>query len=95
MKHVQFHRLRFTRAVLFIALGVLLSGFALKTATQPVSQAPASQTKVRDNNKRVEIVSFESKLIGQTVPYIVVLPLEYDQRSAVSTRYPVLYLLHG
>ena len=86
---------KFTRAFVFFALAVSLGVFALKTDTRPLSQDSTAQTKARDNNKRVEIVSFESKLVGQTLPYIVVLPLEYDKRSAVSTRYPVLYLLHG
>ena len=42
---------------------------------------------------RVETVRFESKLVGATLPYNVVLP--YDYHSSRATRYPVLYLLHG
>lgn len=42
---------------------------------------------------RVVAIKFESKLIGRSLPYIVVLPPDYDDSS--STRYPVLYLLHG
>jgi putative tributyrin esterase len=44
---------------------------------------------------RVETVNFESKLIGQALPYHVVLPLDYNAPAARTTRYPVLYLLHG
>lgn len=44
---------------------------------------------------RVEAVNFESKLVGQTLPYNVVLPPDYDAPTARTTRYPVLYLLHG
>ncbi len=44
---------------------------------------------------RVEAVNFESKLVGQALPYNVVLPSDYDAPTARTTRYPVLYLLHG
>jgi putative tributyrin esterase len=42
---------------------------------------------------RVETVKFESKLVGATLPYQVILPPDY--KSSGVTRYPVLYLLHG
>ena len=42
---------------------------------------------------RVETVQFQSKLINTTLPYNVILPVDYDTSS--TTRYPVLYLLHG
>ncbi|HJP90404.1 MAG TPA: alpha/beta hydrolase family protein [Pyrinomonadaceae bacterium] len=42
---------------------------------------------------RVETVPFKSKLINAALPYNVVLPTDYD--SSITTRYPVLYLLHG
>src|SRR6185436_13954794 len=44
-------------------------------------------------NARVETVRFQSKLINTTLPYNVILPADYD--AAKTTRYPVLYLLHG
>jgi len=44
-------------------------------------------------NARNETVQFQSKLVGTTLPYTVVLPDDYD--TAKTTRYPVLYLLHG
>jgi len=44
-------------------------------------------------NGRVETVRFQSKLIGSTLPYNVILPPDYD--TSTTTRYPVLYLLHG
>lgn len=40
----------------------------------------------------VETVQFRSNLINATLPYEVILPRDY---RASSTRYPVLYLLHG
>ena len=41
----------------------------------------------------VETVQFRSTLINATLPYNVVLPPDY--RTSKTTRYPVLYLLHG
>ncbi len=41
----------------------------------------------------VETIQFQSKLINATLPYNVILPPGY--RAAATTRYPVLYLLHG
>jgi S-formylglutathione hydrolase FrmB len=43
--------------------------------------------------QRVETVRFQSKLVNATLPYNVILPADYD--SSPTTRYPVLYLLHG
>jgi putative tributyrin esterase len=44
-------------------------------------------------NARVETVRFQSKLVNTTLPYNVILPPDYD--TSKTTRYPVLYLLHG
>ena len=41
----------------------------------------------------VEAVQFQSKLVNTTLPYNVILPPGY--RALATTRYPVLYLLHG
>jgi len=41
----------------------------------------------------VETVQFHSQLVNTTVPYNVILPPGY--RASSTTRYPVLYLLHG
>lgn len=42
---------------------------------------------------RVDTVRFQSKVVGATLPYHVILPADYD--ASKITRYPVLYLLHG
>src|ERR1700759_3605466 len=44
---------------------------------------------------KVKNVKFESKMVGISLPYNVVLPPDYEDESARNTRYPVLYLLHG
>ena len=50
---------------------------------------------VAANAKRatVETIQFQSKLVNTTLPYNVILPPDY--RGSATTRYPVLYLLHG
>jgi S-formylglutathione hydrolase FrmB len=42
---------------------------------------------------RLDTVQLQSKLINVTLPYYVILPTDY--RLSRTTRYPVLYLLHG
>jgi S-formylglutathione hydrolase FrmB len=44
-------------------------------------------------NGRVETIRFQSKLVNTTLPYNVILPTDYE--TSKTTRYPVLYLLHG
>ena len=44
-------------------------------------------------NGRVETVRFQSKIVGASLPYKAILPADYN--TATTTRYPVLYLLHG
>src|SRR5437870_2360657 len=41
----------------------------------------------------VETIQLQSKLVSATLPYNVILPADY--RTSKTTRYPVLYLLHG
>ena len=42
---------------------------------------------------RVETVAFKSAILGESLPYHVILPVDYATSPA--KRYPVLYLLHG
>ena len=74
----------------FVSLAVFSGGLGTAPASAGVRQASAAQ-----KNSRVHTVQFESKLVGKTLPYNVVLPVEYDQANAKAKRYPVLYLLHG
>jgi putative tributyrin esterase len=68
-------------ALLTLAFG--LYGYPLATASGSVP-APVPS---------VETVQFHSNLVNATLAYDVILPKEY--RAASTTRYPVLYLLHG
>ena len=56
-----------------------------------VCAAPVVAAKAQ--HASVETVQFQSKLINATLPYNVILPPGY--RASATTRYPVLYLLHG
>ncbi|MDX6289090.1 MAG: putative tributyrin esterase [Blastocatellia bacterium] len=72
--------------VWFVALltfGFSLYGYPLATAG---GSAPTPVPSV-------ETVQFQSQLVNAALPYNVILPPAY--RSASTTRYPVLYLLHG
>lgn len=85
---------------LFLSATVSLSTFAGGLTTAPAGtsliQAVAPQeTAPAQKNSRVQTIQFESKLVGKTLPYNVVLPVDYDQPAAKAKRYPVLYLLHG
>lgn len=65
----------------------------MKTLTRFLSVALLALCLTQIANARVETIRLQSKLVNATLPYNVILPVDYD--SAVSTRYPVLYLLHG
>src|SRR2546423_10956895 len=44
-------------------------------------------------NASLQTIQLQSKLVNATLPYNVILPRDY--RTSKTTRYPVLYLLHG
>jgi putative tributyrin esterase len=47
----------------------------------------------RAQSSSVETIQLQSKLVNATLPYNVILPVDY--RTSKTTRYPVFYLLHG
>src|SRR5438270_9307562 len=49
--------------------------------------------KTQAQRSLVETIQFHSELINKVLPYNVILPPDY--RASRTTRYPVLYLLHG
>ncbi len=69
--------------VALLTFGLGLPGYPLATASGSVP-GPVSS---------VETVQFRSQLVNATLPYNVILPPGY--RDSRTTRYPVLYLLHG
>lgn len=48
-----------------------------------------------ENKVRVDLVQFQSNVVGKTLPYNVVLPRGYGLITSRRSHYPVLYLLHG
>ena len=83
---------KYTRA--FLLLVFLLPLASAQTTVRP-SATGLPQAKAGQTNSRVRTIAFESKLVGKTLPYSVLLPVDYDKPAARSKRYPVLYLLHG
>lgn len=67
----------------------------VSTAASSDWSVGAQETNKAQADSRVHTVKFESKLVGKTLPYSVVLPVDYDQSAAKAKRYPVIYLLHG
>jgi S-formylglutathione hydrolase FrmB len=79
--------------LLFVFL--LIAVLATVSAWASVIQGATQTTGAAQENSRLKTIQFTSKLVGKVLPYIVVLPNDYDQPSAKAKRYPVLYLLHG
>ncbi len=71
---------------------LLLLLLAFSASPMQAQTAPAAATTAA---ARGETVQFQSKLVGKTLPYNVLLPPDYASQAALTTRYPVLYLLHG
>jgi S-formylglutathione hydrolase FrmB len=67
---------------------LLVCGFVLFECPPAIAS-----TSVPAPASRVETIQFQSKLVNTTLPYNVILPPGY--RASSTTRYPVLYLLHG
>jgi S-formylglutathione hydrolase FrmB len=89
MRQLSIFICRLTRCFLFVVLGVLfvpLSTVAVRSPTNPLATVSGSVSSV-------ETIQFRSKLINTTLPYNVILPPGYHVSR--TTRYPVLYLLHG
>ena len=76
------HLLRSYLVILFVAV--------LATA-----QASRIETAIPVGSSRVVTEELESKLMGRKMPYRVVLPNGYADKSESGRRYPVVYLLHG
>jgi len=74
------------RAALTVLLLASPLGVARVSAPHPLATASSSVPSI-------ETVQFQSKLLNATLPYNVILPIEYHYSR--TTRYPVLYLLHG
>ena len=80
-----------TRTLLLLLLLALAAPGARAQAAREQSAQP--QAAKADAKQRHETVQFESKLVGTSLPYNVILPVDYARSK--ERRYPVVYLLHG
>jgi S-formylglutathione hydrolase FrmB len=88
---------------LIIALFFSLGSLTLNTVPDRVSAAHLLHPEVTPATSGVQTIQFESKLLGKSLPYNVLLPVGYYpsivvRRGRIIRRmnhYPVLYLLHG
>ena len=85
---------RTSLAIVFVVvvLSTAIAGGSTLVVPPLTQGVLTSQTSV---NSRVQTIQFESKLVGKTLPYNVLLPVNYNQPESRSKRYPVIYLLHG
>lgn len=65
----------------------------LKAKLAALVVALSAISAAAQRHQPVETIQLESKQVGKTLPYNVILPRDYEQSA--TTRYPVLYLLHG
>ena len=79
------------RATLTFAF-VVFAGLAISDSYPATASRSLPSLERRATPARVETVQFHSALVGKTLPYNVILPVDY---RVSATRYPVLYLLHG
>ena len=77
--------------IALVALGVFATAYAVFGLEGP--SAPVSASIEQPPASRVEVRTLSSTALGRDMPYKVFLPPGYDATS--STRYPVLYMLHG
>ena len=85
---------------LLLLLALCAQALARTTTQQQPAPGARAQTAKPDEKKskekpRYETVQFESRLVGASLPYNVILPTDYKRGSSKNRRYPVLYLLHG
>ncbi|HYY95521.1 MAG TPA: alpha/beta hydrolase family protein [Pyrinomonadaceae bacterium] len=93
-----------TRTLLLLLALLLAASAHAQTAQAKPTPAPSAAAQKQPGGKsdkqaegprRYETVQFESRLVGASLPYNVILPADYNRASSRQKRYPVVYLLHG
>jgi S-formylglutathione hydrolase FrmB len=69
--------------------------FLLSAIQHSAAQTSNPQTSDPQTSSRIDCTSLNSHILKESVHYCVLLPPGYDATAASSTRYPVLYFLHG
>jgi S-formylglutathione hydrolase FrmB len=72
---------------------LLLPGIVVGWVNHPLATSADPGSVQRGSAASVETIQFRSTIVGKTLPYNVILPRDYH--TSRTTRYPVLYLLHG
>ncbi|MGD9562534.1 MAG: alpha/beta hydrolase [Pyrinomonadaceae bacterium] len=77
----------------------VVTTLAVAANAQPPAAPPASGTLVElakpARSPRTLTEALHSKLMGREMPYRIILPAKYNDKSENGRRYPVIYLLHG
>ncbi len=84
-----------SRVLFLIAVSFVIAAYAQQGAIPRSAASLPVQATAAQKHPRVQTVQFESKLVGKTLPYNVLLPVDYNEEASKTKRYPVLYLLHG
>ncbi len=77
----------------FLSIFFLLTSYLVANATSRGRSFVGAQHHSSQGRSAVQTIQFQSKLVKKTLAYNVILPRDYF--ASASTRYPVLYLLHG
>ncbi len=86
---------KLAQALLLIAFVGYARAPLVQSAVSLVSRPTAALSSQTQPGTRIQTIPFVSKLVGNPLPYNVLLPLNYNDKIAKKKRYPVLYLLHG
>ena len=78
----------------FVLVALIFSTGIARVPPSRVFTTLRTQTSATPN-PRIQTIQFASKLVGKTLPYNVLLPLDYNMPAAKTKRFPVVYLLHG
>lgn len=85
--------MRQLRLVQLPRLEPLAQAFVLALMLFALANVSSAQESAQAGRRvEVQTIQFKSELIGQVLPYDVLLPIGYAESNK---RYPVLYLLHG
>ncbi|HWN08086.1 MAG TPA: alpha/beta hydrolase family protein [Pyrinomonadaceae bacterium] len=94
-KHFRFALLVTTLLSASLSLLLLAGPNDVRAATDIFAASTRQEQSQAPKSGRIQTIQFESKLVGKTLPYNVLLPVDYEQPGAKAKHYPVLYLLHG
>lgn len=85
---------KISRLIFAVILLTGISGSA-QTAPRVVANGGLRSELVSGGSERVETLQLDSKLMGRKMPFRVVLPVAYNDKTQSGRIYPVVYLLHG